>query len=411
MGHAHHHHFDDKPKKKTNVRLKQFVTVIFIAAFALIVLQPSGFTQQWIIKPTDLKPVQDTPGFTKDEFYLAEVLSVNEEGIDPNIGIEQKYQLITVQIKSGELAGETFEMKNTITAIPTETQTVKAGEEVVLIKVNAVNGPEFYISEKYRLSSIIVIFVIFFALTFLLGGFKGLTSILGLAFSILVLTGYIVPRIIAGDNPLVVSLSGSIIIACVSLFLAHGFNKRTTVALVSTLITIVIAVFLAIVFVNGSNLYGTGSEEALYLKIGRLETISLQGLLLGGIIIGVLGVLDDVTTAQTAAVDEISKADPTLGVWQLYKRGISVGEEHIASLVNTLVLAYTGSAMPLLLLFSTNENIPIWVTLNTEIVAEELIRTLVGSTALIFAVPIATLLAAYIFAKRGRHEHEDAHSH
>jgi uncharacterized membrane protein len=135
----------------------------------------------------------------------------------------------------------------------------------------------------------------------------------------------------------------------------------------------------------------------MFLQFGQLQQVNLRGLLLGGIIIGCLGVLDDITTAQTAAIDEIGKANPKMTFKELHRAGISVGREHIASLINTLALAYVGASLPLLLLFTVQEESPFWVVLNSEFLAEEIIRTLVGSSTLLFAVPITTWLAAYFF--------------
>ena len=193
---------------------------------------------------------------------------------------------------------------------------------------------------------------------------------------------------------------GGIMIIFISLYLAHGFNKRTSLALVSTLITFHLALGFGYLALNGARLFGMGSEEALLLTYTDLGVgIDLRGLLLGAIVIGALGVLDDITTAQTATVEEIHKADKKLSVKELYKRGLSVGHEHIASLVNTLVLAYVGVAFPvLLLLMDTNE--PFWVILNNEFMAEEVGRTLVGSLTLVLAVPIATGLAAHVYGQK-----------
>jgi uncharacterized membrane protein len=158
-----------------------------------------------------------------------------------------------------------------------------------------------------------------------------------------------------------------------------------------------------------THLTGGGTEEAFYLQIGVLSTLNLRGLLLGGIIIGALGVLDDITTAQTAAVDEISKANPSLRFEELVKRGHSIGREHITSLVNTLALAYVGASLPLLLIFSAAHSEPLWVLLNREYIIEELVRTLIGSITLILGVPISTLLAA-LFLRADPHA-QPVHSH
>jgi uncharacterized membrane protein len=125
----------------------------------------------------------------------------------------------------------------------------------------------------------------------------------------------------------------------------------------------------------------------------------MRGLLLGGIILGALGVLDDITTAQAAAVDELHRANPSLDARELYRRGLSVGREHITALVNTLFLAYAGASLPLFILFTIYNEVPVWVALNSEFVAEEVVRTLVGSMALILAVPITTAAAATIVSR------------
>ena len=168
---------------------------------------------------------------------------------------------------------------------------------------------------------------------------------------------------------------------------------------------------MAIMFVSAGKLLGLGSEQAFYLQFGSLETVNLQGLLLGGIILGALGVLDDVATTQSATVEELKRANPNLSFQELYRGGSSVGREHITSLVNTLFLAYAGASLPVFLFFLTKKPQPRGGTLNTEFIAEEVIRTLVGSISLILAVPITTLLAAYYFSKKGASSLESRHFH
>ncbi len=177
-------------------------------------------------------------------------------------------------------------------------------------------------------------------------------------------------------------------------------NKRSGIALGSTLITLVGAVIFSVVAVMLAKLSGSGTEEAIYLQIGSLPSLNLQGLLLGGMIIGTLGVLDDVTTAQVAAVEEIGIADVSLTRKELYKRGLRVGREHIASLVNTLALAYAGASFPLFLLFALEGGPPLWVVLNAEYVMEEVVRAIVGGASLVIAVPISTFAAAWYFGKK-----------
>jgi uncharacterized membrane protein len=334
------------------------------------------------------------------QFFRAKVFKIDEEGEKNVFGRDARFQKVLLQITSGEEKGEEIEIEHGLLITLTEANRVKEGETVIVAKVETPNGIEYYITEKYRLPAIITIFAIFILLVLLLGKWRGLTSLIGLGFTLLVLVYFIVPRISSGENPLLVSVGGSVIIACVSLYLAHGFSKRTSIALTSTLITIGIATGLAVAFVAFGKLFGIGTEEAIDLQFDASGMLNLQGLLLGGIIIGTLGVLDDITTAQTAAIDEIKKANPALTFRELYTRGLSVGKEHIASLVNTLVLVYVGASLPLLLIFTAEgEDNTLWLSLNSPVVAEEVIRTLVGSTTLLFAVPIATFLAAYFLRR------------
>jgi uncharacterized membrane protein len=177
-----------------------------------------------------------------------------------------------------------------------------------------------------------------------------------------------------------------------ALYLTHGFNDATTVALLGTLASLLLTALLGWVFVELTHLTGFADEEAAYLR-ATSGTIDVRGLLLAGIVIGSLGVLDDVTVTQVSAVDQIRRADPTLPWRQLHLRGLSVGRDHVASAVNTLVLAYAGTSLPMLLLF-TQTGRPIRDVLTGEVVAAEIVRTLVGSIGLVASVPLTTWLAA-----------------
>ena len=203
----------------------------------------------------------------------------------------------------------------------------------------------------------------------------------------------------AGQDPLLISIIGSLIILSVGIYLAHRLNEQTTVAVVSTFFSLILTGVLAVLFVKFTHLSGLGSEEAYDLQFRFTETINFQGLLLGGIIIGALGVLDDVTTAQSATIYELSRTDNRLTFSTLVKKGMNVGREHITSLVNTLVLAYAGASIGVfiyILLGLQNGTTPLWVILNSEVLVEEIIRTLAGSIGLILAVPITTLLASFL---------------
>lgn len=275
-------------------------------------------------------------------------------------------------------------------------------------------GSTYYIQDHFRLPVVLALAIFFGLLAIVLGRWRGMMSLIGLGVSLIILTSFVVPQIMQGGSPMIVSGMGAVAIAMSSLFLAHGFTKRTTLAFAATMFVLVLAFALAYVTVMWSTLSGASTEEAVFLQVGYLQTLDLRGLLLGGLVIGALGVLDDVTTAQVAAVEEIARANRSLNASELYRRGIAVGREHIASLVNTLALAYVGASFPLFLLFSLPDNPPLWVIINSESITEELLRGLIGGSALMLAVPVSTALAAWAFGKgwiKIREEKGHVHTH
>jgi uncharacterized membrane protein len=187
----------------------------------------------------------------------------------------------------------------------------------------------------------------------------------------------------------------------VTMYLAHGFGTQTHIALSATALSLFLTALFSILFVSLAKLSGMGTEDAYSLQQGFGQVINFRGLLLGGIIIGALGVLDDVTTTQAAAIHELHETNPKASFEDLFRKGMRVGQTHIASVINTLVLAYAGASIGIFIYLhlGIKQDIqPLWVMLNSEVIMEEVIRTLAGSLGLILAVPITTLLAAF-FAK------------
>lgn len=347
-----------------------------------------------------------------ETYYRAEVLEIlSEEVFDEDTG--QIFQSLKVKITSGDEKDREVVVDGVGGTAVNGGQPLKVGDRVIINKTVFAEGDEaYYLIDIYRIPYLYTAIGVFLIVVLAFSRWRGLSSLLGLGISILVIVKFVAPQILAGRNPLLITLIAVTVIAITSLYLAHGYNKRTSIALISTFITLAIALVLAYVFVHMTKLFGIGSEESLFLQVGATQHINLQGLLLAGIILGALGVLDDITTAQSATVDELKKANPSLSFKQLYAGAASVGSEHISSLINTLFLAYAGVSLPLFLLFTSSaDGAPIWVTLNAEFIAEEIVRTLVGSITLILAVPITTLLAAYYFDKNGPTISEIKHIH
>lgn len=314
-------------------------------------------------------------------------------------GVAQPMQTVEVEIRDGENEGKKVLAEMGGLMISNDKQKVNVRDVVFVSHIKGVDGSDQYIfSDFKRTNSLLILGIAFLVGVLIVGKFRGLTSFLGLIISMFTLIKFIIPQIISGANPVLTAIMGSFFILITTLYLAHGINRKTTAAVAGTFISLVITSILAYAFVNFAKLSGFGSEEAGFLSMIPGIQINLQGILLAGIIIGALGVLDDITISQSACVFELQDANKKLSWNELYKRGLRVGQDHIASLVNTLVLAYAGASLPLLLLFVLSGGEPIGQLINREMIANELVRTLVGSLGLVSAVPITTALAAS-FAK------------
>ncbi|NNC74527.1 MAG: YibE/F family protein [Acidimicrobiia bacterium] len=224
-----------------------------------------------------------------------------------------------------------------------------------------------------------------------LGRYRGAAALAGLVASVVVLLAFVLPAILDGRSPVMVAVIGAATIAFFALYLAHGFSRKTTVALLGMLGGLTLTAILSAIVLAVANITGIASEETSLLTL--FEGIDLRGLVLAGTVLGAAGALDDVTVTQASAVWELRNANPTAPAHELMAAGLRIGRDHIASAVNTLLLAYAGAALPLLVLFVVSGQ-SIGVLANSEVVAVEIIRTLVGSIGLVAAVPLTTWLAA-----------------
>lgn len=275
---------------------------------------------------------------------------------------------------------------------------VEAGDRVLLSRVAGPDGDSYYIVDRVRQTALLWLLVAFVLAVVVTGRFVGLTSLLGLAASMLVLLRFVVPGILSGHSPVLIAVAGALTIMASTLFLAHGVNRKTVVALGGTAVALLFTALLATLTIAAARLTGVASEDAAVLQVLSAEHLSASGLLLGGIIIGALGVLDDVTVAQSSAVFELRRANPLLGPLELYRRAMNVGRDHIAATVNTLVLAYAGASLPLLMLLAIQGE-PLVIQVNREFIAIEVVRSLVGSIGLVAAVPLTTAIAAVIVSR------------
>jgi uncharacterized membrane protein len=273
--------------------------------------------------------------------------------------------------------------------------TFRAGQRVRLAVAEQPGQPPYYnIQDLERGRPLLVLVALFVGAVIAFGRWQGIRSLVGLGLSFVVIVGFVVPAILRGHSPVLVAVTGAMAIMLVSLYLSHGTGPKTTAAVVGTALALVLTAVLAMAFVVATSLTGLASEEAQNASFA-VGGLSLRGLLLAGIIIGGLGVLDDVTMSQASLVTELHQANPAAGFAALVGSALRVGRDHIAATVNTLFLAYAGAALPLLILFVTGED-SLGTVATTELVAVEVVRALCGSVGLIAAVPLTTMLAALV---------------
>ncbi|WP_326628939.1 MULTISPECIES: YibE/F family protein [unclassified Streptomyces] len=297
----------------------------------------------------------------------------------------------TIEVTTGHDKGRTF----VEIVQPDAPRQLHEGQGVIVAYApDAPHDLQYSVTDVDRKVPMALLAGIFALAVVVVGRLRGVMALIALAVSFAVLTLFILPAILQGSNPLLVAVIGASAIMLIALYMCHGLTARTSVAVIGTLISLLLIGLLGSLFIDWASLTGN-TDDSTGLIHGLYPHIDMSGLLLAGVIIGSLGVLDDVTVTQTSAVWELHQADPTMGARKLYRAGIRIGRDHIASVVNTLVLAYAGAALPLLLLFSIAQS-SVGTVANSELVAEEIVRTLVGSIGLVASVPVTTVLAALV---------------
>jgi uncharacterized membrane protein len=372
-----------------NNRYLPLLVVILLGIVVLLIFSSFG--------NVDLPEV--TMSAMGSETSKARVVEIIEDGEIDLGGTGQRYQVARVELLEGEYQGIVMEMDYGKRQVLSSNVYLQKGDTVLVTIGSRPDGVlTVYFADFVRSNSLLWLTILFVLTILVISRWKGLRSLLSMAFSLMVIIGYIIPRILSGGDPLIVSVTGSVILLGVTLYLTYGWNLKTHAAVLSMIIVLLITGTLAGLFVVITRLTGSGDENALFLLQMLNTQINLRGLLLGGMIIGALGVLDDLVTTQASAVFELHHANETLGFRPLFNSAMRIGQDHVAATVNTLVLAYAGASLPMLLMFSLARG-NYGNLVNFEFIAEEIVRTLVGSLGLIAAVPLTTAIAI-VFALR-----------
>jgi uncharacterized membrane protein len=379
--------------------LKQYwliglVVLWVVAAVVFLLIAPKPTAEQQSVsteQPSASESGQPTV-LSEDETLTARVVEVLEEGIvDLDIAGAHPYQRLLLRIERGSLAGQEVVVEHGTFTTITEERLLHPGDRVYLERV----GDRLYISDYVRTRPLFWILALFMGLVVLVGRGRGLRSLVGTLFSLLVIFAFVVPQILAGRDPVTASITGSIVMLTVSTYLVYGWNPKAHAAIAGIMLSLVLTGVLAWLLVGWTRLTGMGTEESMYLMMELGPGVQLRGVVLAGIIIGSLGVLDDICVGQASAVFELIKVNRGLDWMELFRHSLNIGRDHIAATVNTLLLAYVGASLPLMLAFTIYQE-PFLQRINREPIAEEIVRTLVGSIGLVLAVPITGLIAGLL---------------
>lgn len=365
--------------------------LIFFSLIILFSFPSSAYAQN---RPV----VMDPALLPQEQASRAKVIRIDEEGTKVLFEQQHPYQKVTLQILSGPEKDKVFTMIHGEQTTLRENQKVHLNQTVVLQKTTTGNQSIYQIIDSYRLERMIPLVILLLVVLIAVSKWKGIAALTGLAISFVIILKFIIPTILSGEDPLVTSIIGSFFIMMSTMYIAHGFSKKTHIAILSTTITLILTGILAFSSVKLLYLTGLGNDDAITLLYGASELLNFQGLLLGGIIIGSLGVLNDITIGLAASIRELAETNKKLPFKEIFKSGLRIGNEHIAALVNTLALAYAGAALPIFIFIVMNPtNQPLWLILNSEILQEEIVRTVTGSIGLILAVPLTAFFGALVY--------------
>ncbi len=367
--------------------------LVALGVLALIVLGGIIFT------PPELPPLAQSTGdilsFDETQTMNGRVTQILvEETIETDFGT-QHVQVVEVSITSGPMKGQVVQVEHGGMYMSTRSSQFKCGMRVVVERTEGPNGAQYYISSVNRHLPTWILAIAFVTVIVGIGRQTGWRSLIGLAYSVLVLVRFILPRILAGQSPVGVSIAGALILMAPSLYIVYGWKGKTHAAVLGMSVSLILTWLLAVVFVSWTHLSGFGDESMGFLVVATQVELDPRGLVLAGIILGTLGMLDDIAVSLSSAVFELADANPDLSWTALFRRSMVIGVDHFASMVNSLMLAYVGASLPLFLLLMIYQE-PLGFTLNREVLVEEIVRTLVGGIGLMLTGPITSLIACWM---------------
>ncbi len=367
---------------------KFLIFISFIFLFFFLSLNNQTFAQS----------TNNLPELVPDVYVKGQVTKIITSRFTNSSGSKNYYEKLQVQLLEGKDKGKDIPLDIQGAPMFGDIQKLSSGDQVVVNEKLDPSGKVTYsLYEAYRLGNFWWVLAAFCLFIVFVAGRKGVGALIGLSISIAVITLYIIPQIVNGVDPLSVCVNGALIILIFTTYIAHGVSVKTTIAIIGTGISLLIAVNLSSILMPFLHLIGLGNMDVYDLQLGTNNKINPESLLLGGILIGTLGALNDITTTQSLTIFTFVRENPTQKFYPLFKKSMEIGKEHIASLINTLILAYVGSTFGAFIYIAINPTkVPLWVILNNETTVEDMFRALMSSSALVLAVPITTILACLV---------------
>jgi len=339
------------------------------------------------------------PDLAKNTVFKAEVLKILDAREEHNEnGQIYRQQNVLLKALDGDLRGQEVTYYGIGDIDVLSSIYVKPGNKVFILASPSIDGTtQYYITDHVRSGNLLVLTIIFVLLILWVGKKHGAKSLIALILSFAIIMMLIIPLILRGYNPVAIAVIGSVIILAVIIYLTWGWTQKAHIAMLSIVLSLIVTGIASWFFTAMTKLSGTASEDIMSLLSIGTFTVDFKGLLLAGMILGTVGVLDDVIISQISAVEQLKEANPNLSRRELIKSSSKIGIDHLSSMTNTLFLAYAGAALPLLLIFFVRQEpfLTFSQIINNEMISTEIVRTLVGSICLTLAVPISTFIAVY----------------
>lgn len=311
-----------------------------------------------------------------------------------------KGELVSIQLTSGPEAGKVVDTFNFVSERSPYEIRVKAGDKVIVAVARDMGKVSYHVSDFDRFDYVYILGGLFVLALVVFGGFIGAKSVLVIAFSMLVIFKFFVGQVLLNQYSItILTLAVAAIIAGATQIVVSGLSKKTLAAVLGTIGGVALAGLLSMLSIHLMHLTGLDSEEAMLLKASTLSHIDFQGVLFAGMVFGALGAVMDVTISIASAVSEVKSVQPSIGFRELVRAGMNVGRDIMGTMSNTLILAYAGSSLPLMLLISSQQNAPMLKILNLNMIVTEIARALTGSIGLICAIPLTALITAMLLKK------------